>query len=78
MPAIPNTTPEQRFEFLSLFRWSSGFLKVIQHQAIAVDLPGGLFTALLEGRDKPLPVLVVAENALAMVTAIHDETAPGY
>ena len=37
-----------------------------------MDLPTGLGTCLAQGGEKPLAVLIVAYDRLAVVAAIHD------
>jgi hypothetical protein len=47
-------------------------MEVIADQAIRVHLPRGLLTGLLQSADKPLAILVIPEDRLATVTAVHD------
>jgi hypothetical protein len=47
-------------------------MKVIAHQAIGMHLPAGLFASLAQSLQESVPVLVVSENRLAAITAIHD------
>jgi hypothetical protein len=44
---------------------------MVGHEAIAVDLPRGLLTALPKGAQKELTVLVIVEDILAVVTTAH-------
>ena len=44
---------------------------MIAHQAIGVDLSVGFSTGLTEGVQKADPVLVIDENVLALVAAVH-------
>src|SRR6266436_4614726 len=44
---------------------------MIAHQTISLDLPFRLLTGLTQREEKPLPVVVVPENILSAITAIH-------
>ncbi len=45
---------------------------MIGHQAAGMDLPIGLLADLPQRHQKPAPILLVLENGLALVAAIHD------
>ena len=46
-------------------------VEMVEYKEIAVDLPGGLLTALLEGAQKELTILETVEGIFAVVTTAH-------
>lgn len=46
-------------------------MKMVAHQAVRMHLPFSLCTSFSERAKKPLPVLVILKNVLALVAAIE-------
>jgi hypothetical protein len=47
-------------------------MKVVGHETVAVDLPACFQAALLEGAEKAMAILVVAEDRLTVVASVHN------
>jgi hypothetical protein len=47
-------------------------MEMIAHQTPSMDLPTGLLASRAQGGQKSRPILVIVENALGLVPAIHD------
>ena len=47
-------------------------MKMVGHEAVSVDLPGGFMAGLSEGFEEILAIHIIEENILAAVAAAHD------
>ena len=67
---VNSQQPLHAFHQIGLGRFHDQ-MKVIGHQTQRMDLPPGAPTALAQGFDEPLPVLLILEDDLAPIPAAH-------
>ena len=53
------------------FRCLDNQMKVVVHEAVGMDLPAGFFTNLPYGSEQTPAILIISENILTLVPAIH-------
>jgi hypothetical protein len=46
-------------------------MKMVGHEAKAVNLPAGFRRGFLQGREKPMAVVIIAEDQFTVIASIH-------